>query len=135
MTRSNSTVGEWQRARLLPTVGIRGAKEQEQRATSALLAVMAGVPSFGRELVADLGAPRGHIDAYTEVPLRTDDDAKVYPNGALLAQRGKKSWSALVEVKTGKSPTTLAAPTTCRSRCPRTSCGPSACGSCPGGGS
>lgn len=104
MTRSNSTLGEWRRARLLPTVGIRGVKEQEQRATSALLAVMAGVPSFGRELLADLGAPRGHIDAYTEVPLRTDDNAKVYPDGALLTKRGKKSWSALVEVKTGKAP-------------------------------
>lgn len=104
MTRNNSTVGEWRRARLLPTVGIRGAKEQEQRATSALLAVMAAVPAFGRELVADLGAPRGHIDAYTEVPLRTDDDARVYPDGALIVQRGKTSWSALVEVKTGKSP-------------------------------
>lgn len=99
-----STSGEWRRARLLSTAGIRGTKEQEQRATSALLAVMAGVPAFGRELLSDLGAPRGRIETYSEVPLRTDDDAKAYPDGAIVAQRGKKTWSALVEVKTGKSP-------------------------------
>lgn len=104
MGRSSNMMEAWRRARLLSTAGIKEAKEQEARATSALLAVMAAVPSFGHELLADLGAPRGHIETYTEVPLKTAGNAQVFPDGAIVARRGKKSWSALVEVKTGKSP-------------------------------
>lgn len=100
---TKNTDEPWQRARLISTAGIRGVKEQEQRATSALLAVLAAVPSFGRELLADLGAPRGRIETYTEVPLRTADGSRAYPDGAIVAHRGKKRWSALVEVKTGKA--------------------------------
>lgn len=103
MTRTTSSAGTWRPARLLPTAGIRGAKEQEQRATSALLAVMSAVTPFGRELLADLGAPRGKIETYTEVPLHTADGDKAYPDGAIIARRGQTVWSALVEVKTGKN--------------------------------
>lgn len=101
-TRAGPTAG-WRRARLLPTAGIRGTKEQEERATSALLAVMSAVTPFGRELVADLGAPRGRIEAYTEVPLTAPGGGTVYPDGAIIARRGKTVWSALVEVKTGSA--------------------------------
>lgn len=91
-------------ARIIPVAGIRGPREQEQRATSALLAVIAAVPPFGRELLADLGAPRGAIRSYVEVPLRAQGSRKtVYPDGAIVAERGKRRWSCLVEVKTGDS--------------------------------
>lgn len=103
MSDTDGSEGEWRRARLLPTSGIRGSKEQEERATSALLAVMSAVTPFGRELVADLGAPRGRIETYTEVPLHKADGSRVYPDGAIIARRGKTVWSALVEVKTGSS--------------------------------
>jgi hypothetical protein len=103
MARSDSATREWPRARLLSTSGIRGTKDQEQRATSALLAVMSAVTPFGRELVAELGGPRGRIETYTEVPLHTPDGGSVYPDGAIVARRGKTVWSALVEVKTGNS--------------------------------
>jgi hypothetical protein len=49
----------WHSARLIPTSGIGGQDEQEQRATSSLLAVMKAVPQFGRALVAHLAAPAG----------------------------------------------------------------------------
>ena len=91
---------EWQPARLIPTAGIGGTREQEQRATSTLLAVMSGVPSFGRELLASLGAPRGKVEAYTEVPFTDEQGNTVRPDGLITATRGKKTWSALVEVKT-----------------------------------
>src|SRR4051794_30104769 len=37
----------WRPARLISVAGIRGQDEQEQRATSSLLAVMQAVPDFG----------------------------------------------------------------------------------------
>ncbi|QBI18590.1 stress response protein [Egibacter rhizosphaerae] len=90
----------WQAARLIPTAGIGGAREQEQRATSTLLAVMSGVPGFGRELLAGLGAPRGKVEAYTEVPFTDEQGKTVRPDGVIVATRGKRRWSVLVEVKT-----------------------------------
>lgn len=90
-------------ARIIPVAGIKGKREQEQRATSALLSVIAAVPAFGRELLADLGAPRGRVRTYVEVPLRTEDRKTVYPDGAIVAERGQSRWSCLVEVKTGDS--------------------------------
>src|SRR5436309_3167491 len=60
----------WHPARLIPTAGIRGQEEQERRATSCLLAVMSAVSEFGRALVADVGAPRGHV-SNVEADLRT----------------------------------------------------------------
>ena len=79
---------DWQVAHLLPTAGIGGAKEQEQRATSALLAVMRAVPEFGKELVSELGLPRGRISTYTEVCFEDDSGSTVRPDGAIVALIG-----------------------------------------------
>ncbi len=49
----------WHAARLFPTAGIGGRSDQEQRATSSLLAVMGAVPAFGRALLDHLDAPAG----------------------------------------------------------------------------
>jgi hypothetical protein len=93
----------WAQARLLPTVGIRGQEEQEQRATSSLLAVMFAVPEFARALLSDLGAPRGRLRTFTEIQLRDSEGKRCIPDGALVAERGTKRWVCLVEVKTGKA--------------------------------
>ncbi len=61
---------DWHPARLLPTVGLRGEEEKEQRATSSLLAVMHAVPQFARGLLSELGAPRGHVSTFTEVQVK-----------------------------------------------------------------
>ncbi len=98
----------WQTARLIPTAGIKGAQEQEQRATSALLSVMKAVPEFGRELVGELGAPRGKrtkLQTYVEVSLDDGSGGSVRPDGAIIAESGQRRWSALVEVKTGNNQT------------------------------
>ena len=58
----------WHVARLIPTSGISGAEEQERRATSALLAVMAAVKEFARTLTAPLGGPAGQVETFIEVP-------------------------------------------------------------------
>lgn len=90
----------WNEARLIPTSGINGADEQERRATSALLAVMTSVREFGRGLLQPLGAPAGTLTTYIEVPFILGEK-RIYPDGLIRVVRGQRSWTALVEVKTG----------------------------------
>jgi hypothetical protein len=90
----------WHEARLIPTSGISGAEEQERRATSALLAVMSVVRQFGRDLTKPLGAPAGVLQTYIEVPFELAEK-RLYPDGLIRVTRGQKTWTALVEVKTG----------------------------------
>lgn len=90
----------WHQARLIPTSGINGAEEQERRATSALLAVMSSVREFGRALAQPLGAPAGAMETYIEVPF-VWEEKKCFPDGLIRVSRGQRSWTALVEVKTG----------------------------------
>lgn len=90
----------WHEARLIPTSGISGAEEQERRATSALLAVMTAVREFGRGLTQPLGAPAGAVQTFIEVPFMLSEK-RCYPDGLIRVTRGQKSWTALVEVKTG----------------------------------
>lgn len=92
----------WHEARLIPVSGINGAEEQERRATSALLAVMRAVKEFGRTLTQPLGAPAGQLETYIEVPFAIGE-RNLRPDGLVRASRGAKTWSALVEVKTGNN--------------------------------
>jgi hypothetical protein len=96
----------WHEARLIPTSGINGAEEQERRATSALLAVLSAVKEFGRGFVQPFGAPSGTIECFIEVPFVLGE-RRLYPDGLIRVSRGTRSWTALVEVKTG--PNQLAA--------------------------
>jgi hypothetical protein len=93
----------WRPARLIPVAGIKGQEEQERRATSALLAVLGAVPEFGHALLRELGAPKGRIETYAEVQLKDGDGKLSIPDGAIIVERGKVSWRALVEVKTGSA--------------------------------
>lgn len=90
----------WHEARLIPTSGINGPDEQERRATSALLAVMSSVREFGKVMTQPLGAPAGQLQTYIEVPFMLGE-SRIYPDGLLRVSRGSKTWTALVEVKTG----------------------------------
>lgn len=90
----------WHQARLIPTSGINGADEQERRATSALLAVMASVREFGRVIAKQVGAPAGAVETFIEVPFELGERV-LYPDGLIRVTRGKTQWTALVEVKTG----------------------------------
>jgi hypothetical protein len=90
----------WHEARLIPASGINGAEEQERRATSALLAVVTAVREFGRGLTQPLGAPAGIVQAFIEVPFMLGEK-RCYPDGLIRVSRGQRTWTALVEVKTG----------------------------------
>ena len=63
----------WRTARLIPTTGIGGQEEQEQRATSSVLAVMAAVPQFGRAILNHVEAPGGRIQTFTEIRFVDED--------------------------------------------------------------
>ena len=93
----------WQKARLFSTVGISGAKEQEPRATSALLSVVQAVPSFGKAVLKALDAPTGRISTFTEVRLKDAAGVTHVPDGAIVIEKGTRRWSALLEVKTGRN--------------------------------
>ena len=92
----------WHEARLIPTSGIAGSDEQERRATSAVLAVMGVVREFSRAVLTPLGAPSGTVETYIEVPFMLGEK-RCYPDGLIRVVRGGRSWTALVEVKTGKN--------------------------------
>lgn len=91
---------EWVPARLLPTAGIRNQIEQEKRAASALLAVMSAVPDFCHALLTDLKSQKGKISTYTELRFRDGEEKLHIPDGAVVVERGQKTWSCLVEIKT-----------------------------------
>ena len=92
---------EWERARLFSVSGIGGADEQERRASSALLAVIQSVREFGRAITTPMGAPAGRLSAFIEVPFE-DGEKKLRPDGLVRVVSGQRTWTALVEVKTGR---------------------------------
>ena len=93
----------WQPARLLPTSGINGTDEQETRATSSLLAVLPNVREFSSALLRPLNAPAGNLETSIEVPFETSDGRTVRPDRLICISRGQRSWTVLVEVKTGNN--------------------------------
>lgn len=100
---SESDNPSWESARLIPVAGIRNAEEQERRATSALLAVLSAVEEFGFAITNSCGALNVRLEAYTEVPFELADGRCVRPDGLIRTTRGKRTWTALIEVKTGSN--------------------------------
>lgn len=96
----------WQAARLIPVSGISKGAEAEQRATSALLAVLRVVRPLSKSLLGPIGASkaeRAKVEAFIEVSFKTPGGKTVRPDGVLRVSFGSSDpWVALVEVKTGK---------------------------------
>jgi hypothetical protein len=63
---------------------------------------MRSVREFGQAITHTLGAPKGQVETYIEVPFEYGDKT-VYPDGLIRVSRGQRTWTALVEVKTGKN--------------------------------
>ncbi|MBN4046809.1 hypothetical protein JYT90_00670 [bacterium AH-315-P07] len=90
----------WEPARLIPVSKTKNV-EKEQRATSALLAVLSSVDEFGVAFTKPFGAPKGRLEAYTEVSFKHTAGKDVRPDGLIRVARGNRVWVALIEVKTG----------------------------------
>jgi hypothetical protein len=97
----------WQRARIIPVSGIGSDQEAEQRATSALLAVLGIVRPYSQAVLSPIGASRADratVDTYIEPSFKDDAGRTVRPDGLIQVGFGTKApWVALVEVKTGTS--------------------------------
>lgn len=94
---------KWQHARLIPVAGLRGDREAELRATSALLAVLSIVRDLSHKLLTPMGASsagKASVETFTEVTLKANGKS-VRPDGLVRVTYGKRSFTALVEVKTG----------------------------------
>lgn len=93
-----------EKARLIPVVA---DTSKENRAASVLLATISCVDDFAKVLLSGIGqrvGTRATIECFTEVVFeKSPDDAKIRPDGLLIVNFGKRSWSALVEAKIGKS--------------------------------
>ena len=92
----------WQRARLFPVTGIGNPNEQERRGCSVFLAVLSAVKEFGRAMTTRCGAPVGPIETFIEVPFDFNG-GRCRPDGLIRVTRGQRTWTALVEVKTGRN--------------------------------
>lgn len=96
-------------ARLFPVLA---DTSKEGRTLSIFLACLESVGGFGRALLSGLGVKigtRGRIDTFTEVVLaKSSADAKHRPDGLIVVNTGKSTWTALVEAKVGGSELTNA---------------------------
>jgi hypothetical protein len=90
----------WPVARLIPVTTASGVEAKERCSASAFLAVMSAVEEFGRAILRPLGAPAGDVETFVEVPFKVASGT-IRPDGVIVVTRGSRSWSALVEVKTG----------------------------------
>ena len=61
---------------------------------------MTSVREFGLAVTKPLGAPAGQLTGYIEVPFKVGEGS-CYPDGLIEASRGGRTWTALLEVKTG----------------------------------
>ena len=91
-------------ARLIPVSGITGQREAEQRATSALLAVLSVVRPLSVALLTPLGCTRAktaRVEAFVE-PSYELGEKTLRPDGLIRVSVGSRTvFEALVEVKTG----------------------------------
>ena len=90
-------------ARLFPVVA---DTRREERTLSIFLAVLTQVPEFYAEILGSVGVRTGtrtRVSAYTEVGVGTETGASDRPDGLLLVETGRTTWSAFVEAKVGRS--------------------------------
>src|SRR5690606_39684721 len=90
------------RARLIPVSGIGSTQEAEERATSALLAVLSVVRDFSKALLSPLGASRAEkatVDTYSEVVMNLDRRRRSEEHTSELQSRENLVCRLLLEKK------------------------------------
>jgi hypothetical protein len=90
-------------ARLIPCIKESNA---EGKATSSFLASLMVVPTYAESILKDAGAPvlkNTRILCLTEVVFVGTEENPIRPDGLIIVDNGKKSWTALVEAKVGNA--------------------------------
>jgi hypothetical protein len=88
-------------ARLFPVLS---DNSKEGRAVSVFLSSLSVVDTLADALLRRLGRPIGtrtKINCFTEVVLKSDPQFR--PDGLIVIDTGRETWSALVECKIGKA--------------------------------
>src|SRR5262249_30669735 len=96
-----SHVQSGEAARLFPVLS---ESSKEGRATSVLLATLSIVEPLADALLRRLGRPigkRAKIRCFTEIVLKSDPHFR--PDGLMIVDTGRDSWSALIECKVGRA--------------------------------
>ncbi|MCY4385253.1 MAG: hypothetical protein OXE44_19160 [Nitrospinae bacterium] len=104
MSDIEKTLENAHHARLIPTIA---DPRKEERLVSILLATLAVVPPFAKQLLGQCGVPvgkRSKLLSYTEVKFPSSDgnnsnNDEDRPDGVLTLSTGKSLWRALVEAK------------------------------------
>ncbi|MBO6504767.1 MAG: hypothetical protein JJ850_05200 [Kordiimonadaceae bacterium] len=92
-----------EKARLIP---VGSERSQERRATSAFLSTLSIVDEYAAAILGSLNVKigsRSSLNCFTEVVLADEEGSKDRPDGLVVLKKGKTSWSALVEAKTGNA--------------------------------
>ena len=101
INKFNEILTEDREARLFPVVKIA-----ELRATSALLSTLRSVREFSQAIIKIAGGSSGvtrKVECYVEVTLEntSQDQEESRLDGVIVSSRGRNTWVALLEVKTG----------------------------------
>ena len=94
-------------ARLIPTLP---ESKKEERATSLLLATFRVIPIYALSLLSEAGAPggvRARIYGFTEIVPKSKNGAKLRPDGLVVVETGRSTWSAIIEAKIGNNQLSL----------------------------
>jgi hypothetical protein len=102
-------IGQGELARLIP---IGAETNKERRATSTLLATLMGVSEYAQHMLGVAGCKvnsRSKVKCYTEIVFKDKNGKNVEmkdsdrPDGLIVVQNGKTTWSALIEAKIGNA--------------------------------
>ena len=103
ITKLNEVLTEDREARLFPVLK---SAESEMRATSALLSTLRSVREFSQAIMKIADGPSGatrRVECFVEVTLEKtrQDQEESRLDGVIVSSRGRDTWVALMEVKTG----------------------------------
>ncbi len=90
-------------ARLFPVLA---ETSREKRVASIFLAVLTQIPELAKEVLGSVNqkvGSRTKIRAFTEVVMKEKTSSDCRPDGLLIVENGRSSWSALIEAKVGKN--------------------------------
>ncbi|MGV0816471.1 hypothetical protein [Martelella sp. AMO21009] len=103
MTELPEYLSSGDQARLFP---ILAETSKEKRVASIFLSVMTQIPAVAENVLGTVGVrvgKRTRVRAFTEVVFREKSISGCRPDGLIVVETGRNTWSALIEAKVGKN--------------------------------